>query len=537
MKWFWFGVIAGWSVCFDASGYGFYAGNDSLLTELVKAIESRDTYVKVREQRIAKLRDRVRNSELTPAQQFLLYNNLFLENRKFIYDSAFVYASRLISTAHQLGDPSKIGFARAQLGYILVSSGFFKEAFDTLRRVDAALLPDTVRPQYYSLMARAYYDLGDFDNDRHFKNIYFNLGNLYTDSARALCVPDSYYDLYLSRTKEIRALNYPATIRHAQRIRTLFTLPYEEEATNFYDLSHSTRMIGERDLARDYLMRSALVDLKSVTKETAAMHALARLFFEDGDIEHADIFIHQARDDANFYGARQRQVEISAIMPLIAAAKLNSVDAQRKRLLTFSIALGILVLIVIAFLYIILTQLKKIKNADLTIKKANENLQLSNDELREANRIKEEYIGYYFNINAEYLNKIEAFKKALDQKIMAKKWDELRFVADNINLKREREELSYSFDKVFLNLFPEFIQRFNALFNPEDQINLKDGQLMNTELRIFALIRMGINDTERIAKILGYSVNTIYAYKTRVKSKSIIPNEKFEEYIMEIKTA
>ena len=130
--------------------------------------------------------------------------------------------------------------------------------------------------------------------------------------------------------------------------------------------------------------------------------------------------------------------------------------------------------------------------------------------------MKEEYIGYYFNINAEYLNKIENFKKAVDQKVLARKYDDLRYIVDNINLKREREELSYSFDRVFLNLFPDFVSTFNSLFRPEDQIILKEGQLLNTELRIFALIRMGISDTEKIARILGYSVNTIYAYKTRL---------------------
>jgi DNA-binding NarL/FixJ family response regulator len=80
--------------------------------------------------------------------------------------------------------------------------------------------------------------------------------------------------------------------------------------------------------------------------------------------------------------------------------------------------------------------------------------------------------------------------------------------------------LYFSFDKVFLKLFPDFVTFFNSLFDERDRIVLKEGQLLNTELRIFALIRMGISDTEKIAKILNYSVNTIYAYKTRVKSKS-----------------
>jgi hypothetical protein len=284
-------------------------------------------------------------------------------------------------------------------------------------------------------------------------------------------------------------------------------------------------------------VRAALCDIQSATKETAAMHALARLLYHEGDIERAYIFIQQAREDALYYGARQRQIEISAILPLIATAKLSSVEGQRKKWFIFSTALGCLFVLIVTFVFIIFKQLQKLKAAELIIKTSNQSLQETNQNLREANRIKEEYIGYYFNINAEYLNKIEAFKKAVDQKLISRKYEDLRYIVDNINLKREREDLSYSFDKVFLNLFPDFVSSFNALFKPEDQFVLKEGQLMNTEMRIFALIRMGINDTEKISRILGYSVNTIYAYKTRVKSKSVIPNEQFEDRIMEIKTA
>jgi DNA-binding NarL/FixJ family response regulator len=118
--------------------------------------------------------------------------------------------------------------------------------------------------------------------------------------------------------------------------------------------------------------------------------------------------------------------------------------------------------------------------------------------------------------------------------LMTKKLDDIKFIVNGINLKREREELYHSFDKVFLKLFPDFVDVFNSFFKEEDKIVLKDGQLLNTELRIFALIRMGIHDTEKIARILDYSISTIYNYKTRIKSKSLIPNEEFEKRIMDI---
>jgi hypothetical protein len=241
-------------------------------------------------------------------------------------------------------------------------------------------------------------------------------------------------------------------------------------------------------------------------------------------------------DAANYYGARHRKIQVAAIFPIIEGAKLNSVDAQRKIFILYSAIVTVLSVLLIVFAFIVFKQFKKLQAAKKTISETNDNLIEINHKLREADKIKEEYIGYYFNINTEYLGKIENFKKAIDLKLMTKKIDDIKYIVNNINLKKEREELYFSFDKVFLKLFPDFVTIFNSYFNEEDRIILKDDQLLTTELRIFALIRMGINDSEKIAKILDYSINTIYSYKARIKSKSIVPNEEFEQKIMEIQT-
>ncbi|RYE47288.1 MAG: tetratricopeptide repeat protein, partial [Hyphomicrobiales bacterium] len=153
----------------------------------------------------------------------------------------------------------------------------------------------------------------------------------------------------------------------------------------------------------------------------------------------------------------------------------------------------------------------------------------------EANKIKEEYIGYFFNVNSEFFDKIERFKKSLEQKVNDRKLEEIKFLVNNINLRLEKEYLLQNFDRVFLKLFPNFVAEFNAFFSPENQIELKEGELLNTDLRIFALIRMGIHDNEKIARILQYSVHTINTYKTKIKNRSFVSNEEFEKKIMQIK--
>jgi DNA-binding NarL/FixJ family response regulator len=102
-------------------------------------------------------------------------------------------------------------------------------------------------------------------------------------------------------------------------------------------------------------------------------------------------------------------------------------------------------------------------------------------------------------------------------------------------LQNERQNLYKNFDKIFLKLFPHFIEEFNKLFKAEDYMVLEHGELLNTDLRIYALIRLGITDSEKIAKFLDYSVNTIYTYKTKLKQKTIVSRDKFEDYVMAIK--
>jgi hypothetical protein len=229
-------------------------------------------------------------------------------------------------------------------------------------------------------------------------------------------------------------------------------------------------------------------------------------------------------------------VQLSSILPLIEAEKLNIVEKEKRNAITYAIVVTFLLIILIGLTIIIFRQVNKLKKAEKIITEANIQQKIINKKLLEANKIKEEYIGYFFSGNSEFYTRIEKFKKSVEQKIFDRKLDEIRFLVNNLNLKKERDELLKNFDQIFLKLFPNFTSEFNALIKEDDQVKLKDGEILNTDFRIFALIRMGIHDTEKIARILGYSVNTINTYKTKIKNKSIVPNEDFEEKIMQIKS-
>ncbi len=281
---------------------------------------------------------------------------------------------------------------------------------------------------------------------------------------------------------------------------------------------------------------AAIADIRSSTKETFAIFNLADALYKKKDVRHASLCIEAAIGNAEFYGARQRKVQVSSILSLIEGERINGVEAQRRLLIQYAAVVTLLGILLAALIVVIRRQVKKLQKAQQLITEAHATQRLINEKLEEANKIKEEYIGYFFNLDSEFFVKLERLKRTLDQKLADRKFEEIRYIVNNIHLKKEKEDLLRSFDTVFLRIFPHFVARFNALFKEEDQVKLKEDELLNIDLRIFALIRMGISENEKIAQILEYSVNTIYAYKTRIKNRSLVPNDEFDARIMDIKS-
>jgi hypothetical protein len=515
-----------------------------LLTRLDRAIEASPRYDSAKLLEIARLKTPLAATATGDLPALYAHYDALCEAYKvFNYDSAFSYARQLQATALRIGDPTRILSARLRLDFCLLSAGLFKETLDSLDKIHIQGAPDSLQADYYALAGRYYYDLGDFDNDGYNTPDYTRKGNNFMDSALRLYPPGSFNYAYYTGLREIKM----GDRTHAQavfcRLLSRPDLTLHQLAVTTSTLSDIYINNGQPDTAIVLLIRAAIADIQSSTKETAAIFNLAQLLYKKGDVRNASSFIEIAIRDAIFYGARQRKVQVSAILPLIEGEKLSRVEEQKTIFVTWSIIATILLLAVIVLVIIVLRQVNRLQTAQRIITEAHTkeqaaNLRLveANNKLSEANKIKEEYIGYFFNADSESFDKIGQFKKALEQKIAYRKWDDVITLVNNTNPKKEKEELLRNFDKVFLKLFPDFIQRFNDMFRDEDKIQLKDNELLNTDLRIFALIRMGIHENEKIARILEYSVNTINTYKTRIKNKSLVPNDEFEQRIMEILT-
>ncbi len=510
---------------------------DSLIDQLNSSISNKEKYVQAKVDRIRLLQNQLKAVPASNLEsRFDLYNKLFHEYKVFIYDSAFKYSVKLSETAYQLNDGTRINYAKVKLCFVLISSGMNKEAFDSIKTINAHALLDSTRLDYYSLVGRANFDLGIYDGDTYYNQIYLKRGLVYLDSALKLCVPGSYHYYYVANYKYLMRGDINNALTQVNYLLKNLPLNSHQRAINNHHLGDMYLEIGEEEKALSAFLTASIYDIRSAVKENAALNSVADILYKKGEVKMAYALIEEAMKDALYYGAHQRKIEIGSILPIIAEEELRTVENERRAWLIYATALTALGILLLLFVFIIVRQVKKLREAELVITKANLNLQQINNTLREGDKIKEEYIGYYFNINSNYIGKIETVVKAIDQKLTTKKYDDIRYIVSNINLKREREELFVNFDKVFLKLFPDFVTIFNSYFKEEDRIVLKEDQLLNTELRIFALIRMGIHDTEKIAKILNYSVNTIYTYKTKVRSKSLLPNDEFEKKIMEIQT-
>lgn len=503
-------------------------------------LADKDLYVKQKTTRIDELNKQVSQANDLD-KKYNIYQQLYNEYKNFSYDSAYNYAKKLQETAARLKDPNRMASAKMELGFTLISSGMFKETIETLDDIDLKFLSADDKVEYYFLKARSYFDLSDFDRNVDYSAIYNPQGIRFIDSALFYATPGSYNYLALKGLQYLRKGDNAEGVKDYTALLQLKNLTPNQFAVSACSLSYIYEVQGEEQQSTRLLIQAAIADIQSATKETVAIYKLADFLYKKGDLNNAFIYIKQAMDDATFYGARHRQVAISSILPIIEAQRISTVEQQRRSLVIYASIITILVLFVVAFAFIIFRQLKKLRIADNLIKEANVSLQESNvalealnRNLSTANKIKNEYIGYYFNINSIYIDKLESFQKSLDKKLSSKRYEDAQAAIKSLNLENERHQLFHTFDKVFLSLFPDFIARFEALFHTEDKIAIADGQLLSTEHRIFALIRMGIHDNDRIAKLLGYSVNTIYSYKNRIKNKSFIANDEFEDHIMAI---
>ena len=284
-----------------------------------------------------------------------------------------------------------------------------------------------------------------------------------------------------------------------------------------------------------YLAKTALLDMQMAVREYASLQKLARVMYSRGDLERAYRYLNCSMEDAVACNARLRFLEVTEYYPIIDKAyKTKEAEERavtRKMLIIVSVLAGLLIALT-AYLYY---WMKKLTVMRRRLYEANRKLVSANQNLAETGKIKEVYIARYLDKCVGYLEKLEQYRRSLEKLAMASKIEELFKTIRSEQFLRDERKLFYNeFDKSFLDLFPNFIEDFNALLQEEGKIYPKSGELLNTELRIFALIRLGVTDANRIAHFLGYSLATVYNYRSKIRNKAAGDKEAFEQAVMNL---
>ena len=316
-----------------------------------------------------------------------------------------------------------------------------------------------------------------------------------------------------------------------------------------YTLSEAYRLKGDKKGQKHFLALSAIADLKSAVKEYVSLRKLASLVYEDGDIDRAYNYLKCSLEDATLCNARLRTLEISQVFPIIDQAYQLKTKRQQQEMKISLICISLLSVFLLVAIFFVYKQMKKVAAARREVIDTNTLLQELNGELHdsnsqlkemnhtlsEANYIKEEYIGRYMDQCSVYLEKMDNYRRSLGKIAATGKVDELyKNIKSSKFIEEELKEFYANFDNTFLQLFPTFVEDFNTLLAEGEQIYPKANERMSTELRIFALIRLGITDSVKIAQFLRYSVTTIYNYRTKVRNKAAGDRDQLEQEVMKI---
>ena len=516
--------------------YSYATSNmDSLLVVLDKTIQAEKTYDEQKDQKLRVLKQELTEQKLSDTAHDL-YLQLFKEYEAFIFDSAIYYVRKHLELS--LAEPNLrwANDCKMQLARMYSIFASFSEARDLLHSIQKSDLEPEQMGAYYNAFAELYTYWSEYCSNDEIQK-YNLLREAYKDSALAVMPTGNYsYDINYGR-KCIDRRSFEEAEKALLPYLSQIDPDTREYAIHTSLMAYLYELKGQKNLQKEYLTRSAIADIRAAVKENTSLGLLAYLMLNEGDINRANSYIKKSMEDANFYNARLRNVQVSKVLPIIDTAFQKDREKYQKNLLLTIITIVLLSFFMAGCVFYLFRQMKRLAAARREVIQTNEELKRINNRLTETNHIKEAYIGRFLNQCSEYIEKLEAYRKSLNKKANAKKLDELCEMLKSPQIINDELKAFYlNFDHTFLSLFPDFVARFNELLADEDKVIPKQEKNLTVELRIFALIRLGITDSAQIADFLRYSITTIYNYRSKYRKKSLAPYGKFEDRIMKIGT-
>lgn len=515
---------------------------DSLLNQLDLAISNRVEKIVQKEHRIDSLRNAWQKS-LDDHSRFHFLGELYREFLTYNTDSAYTMSMRQEALARSMNDNPLLWNAQLNKANILNQTGMYHESISVADSVPYEELPEYLRPYYFHTYRTIYGNLADYAKFAPDKRTYQQQTERFRDSLLTVNRPPSIF-YYLIKADQLNVNGNPkAAVKMLNEFIEKNPLSEHENAMMAFTLSNSYGLIGDSANQKKQLLISAIADMNSAVLEYVSLRQLALMLYKEGDLDRAYRYLNLAMEDAAKCNARQRIVELNESYPMVTGIYVNKVRQQKQRLAFTVMLITLMALVLIAMLIFSRKQTHKIREEREKVDEANRQLKLSNekltrayDSLTENSALKEVYISQYMTRSLAYIEALDSYRKMIGKMWKNGKTQEFEKQLKNTDyIDKELKSFYDEFDKTFLSIFPTFVEDFNALLRPDEAIIPKKEGSLNTELRIYALIRLGITDSNKIALFLRYSLTTIYNYRTRTRNKALGDRNQLEKLVMELK--
>ncbi|GHT29181.1 hypothetical protein AGMMS49574_05160 [Bacteroidia bacterium] len=498
-------------------------------------MQNKAYFMENKEQNIERLKQILTVKNLQIDQLYDMNSQLYEQYKKYQTDSAVSYILKNRELANRIGQEELQQESAIRLAWLYSSQGRYIESQNLLDSLDQSRLSKRLLPDYYEA-----YDALCSRYGQSTKISFYYRSEIYRDSL--LSVLDNRSLRYWT--------TYSAKMLYGAADAEPYLLPLLEETKGAgkglvaYYLGYMYQERNNSELSKKYYMMSIISDIENCVKDNASMQALALAYYAEGDIDNAYLFLQSAIDDATFCNVRCRMVEFSESFPIISDAYRAKELKQKANIQLALYLISFLLVCLIVAIFYTYRQMKRLSiirkelyHTNQKLSELNNNLVSANVQLKDSNLIKEEYIAHFFDLCSTYIDKMESYRKTLNKYASKRQIEELfKLLRSTTLIETELEELYKKFDVIFINLYPSFVEEFNALQTKQEQTALKSGELLNTELRIFALIRLGITDSVKIASFLRYSLSTIYNYRVKARNNAVVPRDEFEKMVMKIGT-
>lgn len=500
------------------------------LDRLDKSLAETPKYEEQYLQQITNLKQLLTGHE-SPDTRFDVCHQIYHAYQSYRADSALIYAYRCLDIAKQMKRTDYTALAECDIAAISVSTGDNILAYNLLMSIHPDRHPVWLKKIYYQTKSKFWVERSNYIGYQPSHSIYETELNSTLDSLIALSKPGSAEWYAYKATESARQNRHREAIEFFRQALADTSQGKHIRAMRLAEMAWSWYHLGNKRQATIAFIQSAILDNESTTREITSLYQVGNLIRQIDDVR-ASRYVTQALSWLDFYNAQIRFVEIGKILPVIEKERFEALRSERNLL----IAVIILTILLTAFstlgyIYIRKQNLKLKATQALNVQHL-ARIKQANDKLKEANRIKDEYIGRTLYDTSEFIGYLEHLFNKISRSLITKHYDEIGSTVSQDKLSEERKNMFGNFDKTFLALFPDFVDKYNSLFDEPDRKKSCEANQLTSEMRIFALIRLGIKDSERIARFLGYSVHTVNTYKTRAKNRSRIPNEEFEPKVM-----